>query len=559
MGSELKSSSFHDLQNLSSARASLNLTGRASQPIARIANILLLIASLVVIVFWGNKIFVLARLADEQALHTISTGGDAHGYQKIAVNFLHGLGPVDSESLPLSEYRLDLTTPWGKTAVTYEKEHGQRPPFSAFDRPPGFPILLAGAYAIFGTETIIARYVLAACVILSASLAILSGWFFGGILGALAGLLAAALYLSAADLSWFGGILTEIPAGLWLMVFFAVFAWYERSRTRNSILVGASGFALACFILTRFNFLSAVPILALYLFLSRAKWAHIILFLTFAGVPLIAWSGYATVVRGSLVVMSTQGSGLFATSNNVDSLYGIGPEKWNQGGWNPGWIKATDGTLSCDYRFAPKADEGWRLGLAFWRDHFSELPTLFYAKMKNGLWYDQGVMTGWIKQEGFLVLAVAFLLFALGGSRVRPAAASTKSEIGPLVGCQLAILSFLVVVWNQAPFGVILASWIALGILSLIRIGGHTPGFYFPYPTWFLAFVISHIVTTLVFYGSNRFHQPLDMAMMFLSFYGLLGIPRFSFLANRAVGVMLAISWSGLVAWRLGIIPLEVF
>jgi hypothetical protein len=494
-----------------------------------------------------------AKHADVKANNTVSTSGDAHGYQKMAVNILRGLGPADSESLPLSEYKLDLSTPWGEAALAYEHQNGPRPVNSHFDRPPGFPLMLAATYSITGVDSLYARYLIAICVSLGALFLALGGYCVSPTLGALAGMLTAFIYLSAAQPAWFDGILTEIPASFWVAAFFSFFALYERlddqrSQHLKTTAMAISAFSLTMAIFTRFNFFTVIPFMLAYLVWRRASRFRVILFLLITCIPLALWSSYASSKLGKFTFLSTQGSGLFSTSNNIDSLNGLGADGWNRGGWNPGWIKGQDGSLSCDYRYLPPDGSGWKRGLSFWRQNLTELPRLFYNKAEKGLWYNDGIVTLPTKPEGFHILAICFLLLAIGQRHLSRERSNPSHALGWVNLTQVALITAAVYCWNTVPFYWILTIWIGLLILSLLRAIRGTPRLGLPMPLWAASFVLSHVISTLVFYGSWRFHQPFDLLMFFLAFFGLMATIKSVYEKNGPMGILTGITWAALIA-----------
>jgi hypothetical protein len=517
---------------------------------------ILIFVFLLVMAHLGHQLFKAAADADRVMNKKVSTDGDAHGYQKTAVNILHGFGPADSESLPLEEYKLDLSTPWGLEALKYEKEHGPREVISRFDRPPGFPFMMAVVYAVTGVETIYARYLLAACVFFGSLFLAIGGYFAGNKIGAIAGMITALFYISTAQPSWFEGILTEIPASFWVACFFMFFACYERLSKYRSVLMLFSAISLEMFIFTRFNFFTTVPFIFLYLLYRRAPIRHICIFLAVTILPLVIWSAVATKSLGKLTIISTQGSGLFATSNNSDSLYGVGSDGWNRGGWNPGWVKSETGSLSCDYKHLPSDGSGWSYGLNFWKNNITKLPLLFYWKMEKGLWFNEGTVSGFLKTEGFLILAVCFLLFAIGHNTKESQSKldENSNRINLITFTQIVLLTISIASWNQVPFYWIGIIWVGLLLLSIVNNIRKSSCLNFDYPVWVGAFALSHLASTLIFYGSWRFHQPFDLLMLFLAFYGLLKVLQTIWSNYRVFGVLTGLVWLCLIASRFDLI-----
>jgi hypothetical protein len=73
---------------------------------------------------------------------------------------------------------------------------------------------------------------------------------------------------------------------------------------------------------------------------------------------------------------------------------------------------------------------------------------------------------------------------------------------------------------NKIPLWQVLAAWAAIAAIAWLHPYGDYYQLAFIPPTWFLALIASHAVTTLMFYGM-RFHWPLDSILIFLGFLGL--------------------------------------
>jgi hypothetical protein len=152
----------------------------------------------------------------------------------------------------------------------------------------------------------------------------------------------------------------------------------------------------------------------------------------------------------------------------------------------------------------------------------SELPRLFYVKGVAGFWYDGGHSRNRFAVEGLNLIGLGFLLLAIGLRRggVSSAVSSGAGSRGAL-GVQLLGILALAILWNTNGFGPVLFVWTWMLVVALIRPYGQFPPHMPASPCWFLAFVASHLVTTLMFYGNWRFHAPLDPV---LSLFGVLGL-----------------------------------
>ncbi|MFN8455553.1 MAG: hypothetical protein U0401_12945 [Anaerolineae bacterium] len=289
---------------------------------------------LIVIAGYLPKLLDQAEIADLNTNHSVPTVGDDSSYTVAAINLLNGLGFADTISLPLETYRLDLTTPLG---VYYQQTYAAQGPVApeySFYRAPGFPFLLSGAYALFGTETIVARRLLAILTWLTALLIVALGFYLAGWVGSLAGGVTALYhlnYFSDAGVPTFERILTEIPTAFWIVLFGFLFSIYL-SKRRWPILLGAVA-ALTCAILTRSNFLLVLPFLLIYLYFRHRHLPELLLVGMTVVLPVGMWSLYASITLGQPVAVTTQGEVAFPQFNNLDVLEGVGPQRALQGGW----------------------------------------------------------------------------------------------------------------------------------------------------------------------------------------------------------------------------------
>ena len=474
-----------------------------------------LAVAVVVILAHGPFLFSKAGSADAQAGGRVPTVGDDHGYQKLAINFMAGYGYTDSHVLPLEAYQVDLSTPWGRDALDRQARQGLERPAYDFIRAPGLPMLLAASYAVFGKRTIVARQAMAALLLLTAILLVLLGATAGtpGIVaGFVSGLYHLHFFPGTHD---FVRILTELPAACLVVLFCALFTLYTTGR--QSALIPAA-LAMASAVLTRVNLASAALFLTLYLVIWRRQIRDGLIFTVVVGAPLLIWSIYASQVVARPVLLSTQGAELFAMTNNIDTLEGIGPHRWNQGGWNPGFVLLQDGSIDNTNSHVPKAGEnGWMMGFRFLRHHWQAIPKLLYVKLRVGFWFNDGSSANWLRPERLHLMGIGFLLLGVG---LRPSATSNSGRSRRLLLVQLGLVLTLLFMLNK-PFWIVLAIWCLIAAIAVSRPYGGAHQGPLHIPTWFLAFVLSHGLTTLVFYGT-RMHHPLDPPLMYIALLGLI-------------------------------------
>jgi len=431
-----------------------------------------------------------ARQADEKMHGRVFTDGDDAAYDVLAINWLHGYGYANGRVLPPENYHFKGGTDEEDAVAVYK-----------FRRPPGFPLLLSATYAVFGAQTLAARTMLAVLAWFSAFFLLCSGVALAGAPGALAAGLAALYYLNYSRFLDLTRLLTEIPTSFWIYLFCFLFVLYLKQNRWWALLSAAV--ALAGLIFTRVNYLPALPLLVLYLIWQRRKTGHWLALTLVVMLPLVAWSAYASVTLGRFVWMSTQGDPLFAQCNNIVVLDGLGPDRKYQGLWYPQ---------------AYESGSGFAQGLAFWRDNITQLPRLFYVKLDRGFWYNHGWLSNDLEPERYFMAGIGLLIFCLGlRPRQRWLSRLGRLPAGGVLWVQLGLVLALFLLGNQYGLGWLLAIWTVILLLALL----FPYGTAFPLapeasPLWFLVFVISHGVTTMLYLGV-RYHWPMDAFLIFVT------------------------------------------
>jgi SAM-dependent methyltransferase len=504
------------------------LPGGASNTAVRrvgaLAGNAVLIATLLMLLFQLRVLWGRALTADNAMRSTIYSMGDDFEYQMLAVNLLRGRGFTEAIIGPLADYHLDLTSSFGEVIVEQYEKTGTYLGLT-FYRTPGFPLVLSMAYAIFGLKTAVARLLLAMLAWLTSILLLLIGRFSGGPMNWVAGSIVALgfLYHPMIDLQ---RTLTEIPATFWITLFALLYMLYLR-RSQRWLLVCAS-VAYAGAVYTRSLFLTSLPLLMAYEYGRRRQYQPLLIVGAIVLLPVAAWSIYASAAAGKIIPFTTQSEIAFPQYNNIDVLEGVGPNHFMQGGWNPGWLQDKQGVWHSDYRYAPQPGEnGWVKGLTFWRQHYLQLPALFFVKLRTGLWFDNGgdsLAAVFLASIGALLLAI--------GLRPQPPKSRLRSALMAryAILCQLALLFLLLS--DVLPFAtVLLIVWPLMLLISLLWPYGDLVGSIDPVPVWFLALVVGHAVVTLVFGGEPRFHQPLDALLVLFGF--IITITTVRYLFNR--------------------------
>lgn len=473
-----------------------------------------------------------ARHMDKLAEQRVAPWDDTD-YQVLAINLLHGYGFTESLLLPLEEYH-----------SLRDESLFNRDYVFPFYRAPGFVFLLAGIYAITGVSSLAARLVIGGIVWLTAALLIWIGDRLAGWVGSLAGgmasyfLIKLSMLMKGAEGYLSGRTLSE-PLTAFLVTLFALLCiLYLQKRYRSFLYLAC--LTLAAVVLTRANFLTALPIFLVWIFFQTRQWKPVLISALLLFIPVVAWSGYASIVRQSPVLLTTQGSQDFPRFNNPEVITGFGPERLHQGGWQPGFIMSEDGEPIITNTNAAKAGEnGWLKGLQFWFSNPEKLPALFYYKLRAGLWYEEGVIYS---------LGIAFFLIALGyrkpGSPSRFLPSLNSSQI---LALQVGLSSLLFWMAEIQFFAMTLLVWSLIALIALLRPYGDAVQLIQASLGWFIPVFGAYLISTLLFGGEIRFHFPIDPLVLLFGYTGCLLIAYH--LIKRDLGV--AILGGILVATRL--------
>jgi len=432
---------------------------------------------------------------------------DDTGYQMLAENILYGFGYSDLAHLPLERYHTSLA------------DVALLPIAGDFYRAPGFPLLLTAVYAVFGIQTLYARVVVAVLIWLSAVLLFLTGDQIAGWIGTIAGGLSGYYYLHfGGDLTgaqgfYHGRLITEPVSVFWMTLFAFLFIIYLK-QMRPSFLY-LSAFSLVALIFTRASFLLALPLLIIYLYKRKCSWKPLLIFSAITLLPIIIWSLYASIETNRLIIFTTQGEKNFPEYNNLDVITGFGPDRINQGGWQPGFAFNENGELLFTAEnSAHTGENGWVKGLQFWMQNPEKLPSLFYVKLRAGAWYEGSRI--YRLGIGFLILAIGFVPI-----RKKP---NLQYKLMPwlYLAIQIGMIVLLILVGKYVPYYLILLIWLAMLLIAIIRpYGGiYQPFFHVPY--WLMIFIIVYFATALLFGGDPRFHYPIDPLLTLIGTLGLL-------------------------------------
>jgi hypothetical protein len=84
----------------------------------------------------------------------------------------------------------------------------------------------------------------------------------------------------------------------------------------------------------------------------------------------------------------------------------------------------------------------------------------------------------------------------------------------------MGLLVILYLFWDVG-MGAVLVVWFLIALLAIIFPYGECYSPPFILPTWFLAFIASHFITTILFMGV-RYHRPLDGPLLLISLLGIM-------------------------------------
>lgn len=419
--------------------------------------------------------------------------GDTLEYQSIGANLALGVGfPLSGMVRPAAEYafsRFEQAEGYYDDFLAAGEEGGRL----NLVRAPGYPLFLGAVYSVFGVRPKVVKRLQLAMVLLIAGTIPLIGRTFWGAPGALAGLLAAPLYVLSFGRST-NFILAETLSSFSLCIL--LLAWPRRGEQptpRHAVLLGAlTGAAL----LIKATSVFLAPLLLGLLARrhgGRAGWRSA----AWAGLALVAllvpYSIFASVKAGHPVILSTQGAGALLDDNNEIAL--------RRGEWARGW------------RSDPSAlynQPGWRelpavLKVArFYATDWTALPRALKYK------FDAGLGRAFALKLVLCLLLLDSVLSA-GGGRVRhaceghPAArllmlsgagAFTLAAILNLVGG--AALVFAVLGWRLYSNGATWTIWRAV-----------------PDVVW--AYLLNFALIFSVFDGNYRFVSAIEWLSLMLA------------------------------------------
>ena len=310
-----------------------------------------------------------------------------------------------------------------------------------------------------------------------------------------------------------GRTLSEPLTAFLVTLFGLLCILYLQKRSHRFLYLAC--LTLAAVVLTRANFLTALPLFLIWIFFETRQRKPVLIAAIIVFTPVLAWSGYASYVRQAPVLLTTQGAQDFPRFNNPEVITGFGPKRLHQGGWQPGFIMGEDGEAIVTNANAAKAGEnGWLKGLQFWFSNPDKLPALFYYKLRAGLWYEEGVIYH---------LGIAFFLLALGlrkpGSRIRFLSRLTSNQTLVL---QVGLSSLLFWMADIQFFAMVLLIWTLIAIIAFLHPYGDVLQPLQANISWFIPLFAAYLISTLLFGGEIRFHFPIDPLVLLFGYTGSL-------------------------------------
>jgi 4-amino-4-deoxy-L-arabinose transferase-like glycosyltransferase len=319
---------------------------------------------------------------------------------------------------------------------------------------PGFPLVLATTYYVFGRQWLAIRLLNTAAM--AAGMALMA-LIVRRIVGNGPAILAMALFVAVDPLprSWCILIMTESLAALMV----AALAWFlvRASYDCKPLSVAIVGVVAGLAILVRSIFVLWLPGLAIMIALlvgHRKRWRATILFVLVALAVPLPWFVRNSVVLRSFDPLGTQGAINLAAGYNDDA--------WRRRGeWSAEWSDRLHGgvcanepwTLECERK---SADRGRAAFVSWVREHPTEVPGLAVVK----------TIYSWLPREpkGFLLLLFAAVGFLSRHRRV---------EVQILVGLLLLNTGAIAATyWVEQQFQIPTRSVVAAGAaLGLAHLG----------------------------------------------------------------------------------------
>jgi len=366
-------------------------------------------ALLFVAAFWIRLLAVVVLRGLYEGPNYLHGGGDGPVYSQLGYHLALGEGYIAGSGNPEE----GCGHRHGRHLALGEGSIGKLGAPTAF-RPPGFPLFLAGIYALAGRYYPLVYLAFCALGALSCVLTYaLAREFLFECFARWAGVLSAVYIPHIYFSTLFFSETLFIPclgAGLWLFV--------RHLKTGRTWQLAAAGLVLGFAVLVRPSTLLFYPLLGLVLVAKRPRdWrrisTHLVVFtIGFSG-PILPWSVRNYAAFGKPIPIATEGGCTFWGGNNDLVLN----EPGRYGGWAPftilpslDQIRAARDEIEC-------SQIQWRLGLDWVRTHLASMPRLLLFKFCR-LWLPELGSPSWKYTSLQVITYTPFLiLFVLGGVR----------------------------------------------------------------------------------------------------------------------------------------------
>lgn len=336
----------------------------------------------------------------------------------LAVRVGYGLRTASFAADPGGDDVLFVNIAWNLVSGNGYSMNGEVP---TAIRPPAYPFLLAGVFALAGKSMVAARAVNVLLGALVAPLVYLAGMRLFGRREAIIASVAAAVYPFWLDNGM--RVLSDTLALFLVTLALLLFTFVsERPHDRRRLL--ATGAVLAAAILTRSELLLLLPLLCAWawLFYGRIDTAARRLALLFLPVllALSAWLGRNYVVMDGVVMASNMGQVLWGVYND-DTFTG----DRLMGGWTPpeprlvNAAEFTAGRMPTEGVVLPEREYDRRQtawALAAIREHHDRLPRMLLAKL-NRLFFSPGQVQNVLRFPMIYCLCFGVLILLAGGER----------------------------------------------------------------------------------------------------------------------------------------------
>lgn len=280
-------------------------------------------AALLCIVFLLSLLMQTTRVHSTEMVNTVIPAFDGSEYHNLAINLLGGEGYVQGILFDpgLYRYSRELRVPDDICLQVLYPNHD-------FFRTPGFPLVIAAAYLVFGINPVMIYYLNMVFIASMAVILFRLGKGFGDWRGTFSGVVAAS-YLSLQY--WFQDrIYSESLIVLLIGVWFLALVHFQKEHSKAS--AAFLGVAVSVLMLVKGSSVFLSVFTAAYILVKDRT--SVMGFLTAVVIILAPWSAYANYYHQEPLFLSTEGEQVLYESNNFENS--------KPGMWNADFSKARD-------------------------------------------------------------------------------------------------------------------------------------------------------------------------------------------------------------------------